>query len=469
MKILVAIANYGDTSGKFIHQLIDSYRSFSCEVDIVALSNVEKEVAEGVEVRVGLPISNPWSLPFSHRDLFVERQDDYDLFIYSEDDTLITEAHVDAFLEADKVLPKDHIAGFVRHEIDPSGEWHYSTVHGHYHWEPASAFEAGGDIFARYTNDHSAAYILTRDKLKVCIDSGGFLVPPHEGRYDMLCSAATDPYTRCGLRKVLCISRLQEFSLHHLPNKYIGKIGLAKSEVDLHVQKLTELHCKRLPAASLLNGRARVRHTARYDRDYFTPEIASIVSAMPSRDCRVLSVGCDAGCIEAAIVAAGHKLDAIPLDPVIAESAMMRGVQVLGADLSDPVRDLSDNTYDIVLMNFFLPYVADPPATLRAFKDALRPSGRIAVSFRNWQEISEIRTRTAYRRVHPEEQVGDYESSGVHYTSSAVIADWLSSAGMRAERTIYDISQKRMQLSRCTFGFADRWIARTGTVLSSPI
>ena len=70
---------------------------------------------------VGLPTKDPWSLPFGYKTIFGERMSQYDLFIYSEDDTLITERNIDAFVKVTKILPEEYIAGFIRHEISETG------------------------------------------------------------------------------------------------------------------------------------------------------------------------------------------------------------------------------------------------------------------------------------------------------------------------------------------------------------
>ena len=69
MKILVVIANYGLKNQAYLKTLINEYKSMSYDVDIVILSNVPKELGSGIEVRVGLPAKNPWSLPFGHKEL----------------------------------------------------------------------------------------------------------------------------------------------------------------------------------------------------------------------------------------------------------------------------------------------------------------------------------------------------------------------------------------------------------------
>ena len=120
MRILVAIASYGTKNDHFLNRVIEEYRTFPHDVHIVVLSNQEKPLPPKVELKVGIPVSNPWSLPFAHKPIFAERKNDFDLFIYSEDDTPITLKNLDAFLRYTKCLPEDQIAGFLRYEAAPA-------------------------------------------------------------------------------------------------------------------------------------------------------------------------------------------------------------------------------------------------------------------------------------------------------------------------------------------------------------
>ncbi|MGD1881650.1 MAG: class I SAM-dependent methyltransferase [Paracoccaceae bacterium] len=469
MKILVAIANHGTSNERYVRTLIDCYKGFDHDVTIVILSNIEKDLGSDVELRVGVPSSNPWSLPFAHKDLFAERQDDYDLFIYSEDDTLITQDAVDAFVAAEAVLPSDRIAGFVRHEIEPNGTYHYSTVHGAYHWDPASVITAGGEVYANFTNEHSAAFILSRKKLKACIASGNFLCPPHHGRYDMLCSAATDPYTRCGLTKVVCVSRLLDFSLHHLPNKYIGKIGVPKAEMDLQIEKLLQIARGETSCASLLDWRTKVEFSGRYDRSYYTPGLSSVAKATQGPPLRVLSVGCDDGRMEHELIKSNHEVEAIPLDYVIAASAEMRGVKVLNVDLSDPAPDIADGSYDVIMMNLCLPYMREPATFLKAMAGKLKANGRFLIVCWNWQALPEQRRRRREQEEWPEARiVGDFGQSGIHATDMQVARGWLRDVGFPVEKTVVDVAPKYQRLSTFGCGVLDRWIGVTASVLSGP-
>ncbi|MBD3317905.1 MAG: methyltransferase type 11, partial [Chitinivibrionales bacterium] len=188
LKILVGIANFGTKNQWYLRRLLHEYRRMPHKVDLCVFSNIPKSLGEDVEVCMGLPEKDPWSLPHAHKKVFADRADRYDLFIYSEDDTLITREAVDAFMEVSAVLPDTRIAGFIRYELDGDGRRSYSTIHSHFHWVPDSVQTYGHFRTARLTNEHSGCYMATRRQLHRAVASGGYLIAPSEGRYDKLCT-----------------------------------------------------------------------------------------------------------------------------------------------------------------------------------------------------------------------------------------------------------------------------------------
>lgn len=66
MKILVAIASYGQKNDAYLSRVLSEYRSMPYQADIVMLSNISRDLGRGVEVITGLPDSNPSSLPSGH-------------------------------------------------------------------------------------------------------------------------------------------------------------------------------------------------------------------------------------------------------------------------------------------------------------------------------------------------------------------------------------------------------------------
>jgi len=121
VRLLVVIASYGKSNIKFLRQIIDRYQAMPMHVDVVVVSEAAKDLGSGVEVVVGLPSKNPWSLPFAHKPIFARRVDGYDLFAYSEDDIGVGEGNIQAFLRLTPQLKPSEIAGFLRYEVDNSG------------------------------------------------------------------------------------------------------------------------------------------------------------------------------------------------------------------------------------------------------------------------------------------------------------------------------------------------------------
>ena len=55
LRVLVAVASYGTSNDHYLLRLIEEYRSMPFDIDIVVLSNLNKQPAPDVEVLVGLP------------------------------------------------------------------------------------------------------------------------------------------------------------------------------------------------------------------------------------------------------------------------------------------------------------------------------------------------------------------------------------------------------------------------------
>jgi hypothetical protein len=230
MNVLVAIANYGPYRFGYLDKMIKTFQAMPFTVDIVVHSDRPKWLPAGASLVVGLPTADPCSLPFVHKALFRDQIDNYDLFVYSEDDMLIEERNLTAFIDLGGLLPEDEIAGFFRYERADDGRVFYPDAHAPFAWVPGSVVRRGEHVFGSFSNDHSACYALTRPQLRRALRSGGYMVGAHETRYDMRASAATDPYTQCGLTKRLCVSCLEPFLVHHMPNNYAGVVGTEQDQ-----------------------------------------------------------------------------------------------------------------------------------------------------------------------------------------------------------------------------------------------
>jgi 2-polyprenyl-3-methyl-5-hydroxy-6-metoxy-1,4-benzoquinol methylase len=432
MKILVVIANYGVKNDKFLSRLLAEYRSMPYHVDIVVLSNLQKDFGRDVEVVVGLPDPDPWSLPFGHKRIFADRQDAYDLFIYTEDDMLITQRNIEAFLRASKVLSPEELVGFFQWESYPDGRRYFPAVHAHFRWIPGSVRVVGEYTFARFTNEHSACYLLSKNQLKRAVASGGFVVGPHQGRYHLPETASTDPYTQCGFTKLLCLSHFEDFLVAHLPNRYAGsRKGSDAPEFERQMNALLRLGSigsNGMTKTSLLDPETRLFHGL-WSKDYYEPCREDMLALLPANTRTVLSIGTGWGATEEALVKAGVRVLGIPLDPVIAACAESRGVEIIYGDLDQAFAQLAGQRFDGVLISNILHLISDPLRAVRMASSLLAENGTIVASSPNLARLPFIWRRLRYPARY--KGVGDHQRSGMHAISRARAKAWFRASGLK--------------------------------------
>jgi 2-polyprenyl-3-methyl-5-hydroxy-6-metoxy-1,4-benzoquinol methylase len=436
MKILVTIASYGAGNDPYLERMIAEYRSMAHAVDIVILSNIPKPMPPGVEVVVGLPTSDPWSLPFAHKRVLADRVDRYDLFIYSENDILITIKNIDAFLWATTLLPENEIAGFLRTEVGPDGRRYYPDVNKMYHWDPQSVEKRGDHIFSCFTCEHAGCYILTRPQLQRAIDSGGFLVEPHDGKYDLACTAATDPYTQCGFKKMICISALDQFLVPHLSNKYVGTdYDLEECDFEPQIEALMEINQGKRSRAQLLKTETSLP-LQKLSKSYYEAPRREILELIPAEVRTLLSIGCGWGAMEQSLIQKGIQVAGVPLDSVISACAEARGVRMVAPDFETAWKELGDEQFDCVLLSNILHLVPHPSAILSECGRRLLDGGHIIVIAPNFNYL-----KLVWRRICTPGYVGRGDPA-LNLTTRRRLQQWLRGSGL-AIRQVVEVIPKR--------------------------
>ncbi|MFI6295487.1 class I SAM-dependent methyltransferase [Nonomuraea sp. NPDC050790] len=102
-----------------------------------------------------------------------------------------------------------------------------------------------------------------------------------------------------------------------------------------------------------------------------------MLSALPDAPARVLDAGCGAGALAAALIARGHDVTAIDLDPSAARAA---GVPAREADLTV----YEDDPFDVIVLSLSLHHMHPLEAALDRTAALLRPGGRLVVDEFAW-------------------------------------------------------------------------------------
>jgi 2-polyprenyl-3-methyl-5-hydroxy-6-metoxy-1,4-benzoquinol methylase len=428
VRLLVAIASYGDGHLEFLGRIIHMYQSMDMDVDVVVFSEAAKELGPEVEVVVGLPSKNPWTLPFAHKAVFARQVEQYDLFVYSEDDIGVSEGQIRAFLSAADQLAQDEIAGFLRYEVDESGKRFVAEPWGHYHWKPESVKVRGTCTIAEFTNEHAGFYILTQAQLRRAIASGGFLRGPCRGRYGWPETAATDPYTNCGFRKVICISDLENFLVHHMSNRYANGLPVSLASFKEQVQTLNDICTGVHPAYTLWEAESK-QMPFWWQKWYYDKPSEELLEMIPGDAKCVLSIGCGRGDLEAKLMERGASVTAIPMDTVIGAAAQRRGINVVYGTWDECIKRLEGQRFDCVFIKDLLHLQPNPGQLLKQGSRFVAEHGALVIAGPNFDRVPWLIKRVF--GIDGFDKLRSFELSGFSVCVPRTLAQQIEDAGLR--------------------------------------
>lgn len=252
--ILAVLVNYGVEQVSYLEQVVESLKSFKkYEVTVVVNSNVPLNISGIDKVNV-IKLDNYQLLPMTCRKVIWNKKNDFDIFVYGENDHLFLEKHFDNHLVYSEILPKNRISGLIQYEEDNIGKY-YPGYHFDFEWDFKSVENYDGKRFAHFNNVHQATFILTKEQLLRVGKKINFfelvnedtllskiqrkirkkfgLKTERQNKYSAKCKVNTDVFLYGGMKKIICISDFEDNLIHHLPNLYIeGKHGRQKLRSD---------------------------------------------------------------------------------------------------------------------------------------------------------------------------------------------------------------------------------------------
>ena len=226
-KILAVLVNYNKEQLQYLEQVVNELKSFKkYSITIVVNSNIPLDI-KGIDRVNVIELNNYQLLPLTCRQVIWDHKDEFDIFLFGENDHLFKEHHIDKHLEYTSFLPKNRITGLIQYE-ENDNEKYYPAYHGSYDWDYSSVEEYNGKKFAHFTNLHQATFILTKEQLHIIGSKFNFTQFFGPSKYSEKCIVNTDIYQFGDWKKVICISDLEDNLIHHLPNIYIkGELGRA--------------------------------------------------------------------------------------------------------------------------------------------------------------------------------------------------------------------------------------------------
>lgn len=226
--IMVSIVNYGDEQLEYLQQVIDSLNSFKkYDVTIYVITNIKlNEIINGVDYFINIDKLPSWELlPLMARKVINHHRNEYDYYLYTENDHLWLEEHIDNYIRYEKILPDNYISGLIQYEYDKKN-YHYpgyfkSKIKGKFEWDYNSVETFNGLQFAHFNNVHQASFLISKKKLLRICNKHDLNNLWSKDEYSLKCKVNTEIYQWAGLKKVICISEFYYNLIHHLPNVYI--------------------------------------------------------------------------------------------------------------------------------------------------------------------------------------------------------------------------------------------------------
>ena len=225
MKILTTIVCYSGKSNQYITEVANNLKGVS---DVVIFSPEEMDIPNTKTVITSKTLGK--NMTFVPRQYIKDRLNDYDYFLYNEDDILIKEHSllfaINKNEEVSRVNLQNNI-GFLRYELD-------NNVPEFVDLSPYNSVHLGGngvsDIIRCVTsinneyyflpwNYHSGNFLLSKSQLELLITNDEFPVEPSNSYAGIMESAASGVYHV--LRKLYPVNQYKELMVHHMSNKYI--------------------------------------------------------------------------------------------------------------------------------------------------------------------------------------------------------------------------------------------------------
>jgi 2-polyprenyl-3-methyl-5-hydroxy-6-metoxy-1,4-benzoquinol methylase len=248
---------------------------------------------------------------------------------------------------------------------------------------------------------------------------------------------------------LICISHLNDFLVHHLPNRYVGRLGLDAAHFEYQVQALLRIAVEGNTPSPLLDTRPEFK-ASHFGKNYYEPIRRDLVSLIPASARSVLSIGCGWGATEEHLAQSGKRVVAIPLDPVISACAEARGVELVQGDLKMALARLSGESFDCLLISNILHLVQNPSEILASFASLLSDKAIVIAAVPNLRRLPVLWRKLCGVESH--RFLGDYARSGVHFTSRGTVRKWLRRAGLRVDRFIDVLPKRAEAVCRGTLG-----------------
>ena len=237
--ILISIPHYGSKNRKYLFESLTElnlFKKYKLDIHIYCTDKVNFDEFDNLYITQHIFNKNIGvNLTHQHKKLFLNHINDYDYFMYLEDDVLIKESTIDSFIEEQNSLPFPFICGFLRYELKENNQYKFlcdchpcHSVHRNGFNVVKSNYLINNKKYFEPYNIHQASYILTKNIFHE-ISKEKYL-DEYNNYVGILEGAASNVYYNMGLIKVIPRENLDKLLIRHIPNTYVQKLNYFYTE-----------------------------------------------------------------------------------------------------------------------------------------------------------------------------------------------------------------------------------------------
>jgi hypothetical protein len=251
LNILIAVPIYSDGYTRHVEDIIDAFRDVCEAGNLVTLLLYRTSLWDEDQMRLlrsraachrgtfllKIILKSPkvgFDLVAMHRSYFLNHTQDYDLFVYTENDLHVRLTHILSYMRETEVIKGllgeqfyQYSIGFARYEVDSkTQERHFWEQEGQ--WpvvrDPAPI---AGLYITMPLRHHQGMYMATSGQLEAWSEScpcfrDPFTIPKGpKGQYYRERVSSMCLFETCEIKQLLPIDSFEDHAVHHMPNKYL--------------------------------------------------------------------------------------------------------------------------------------------------------------------------------------------------------------------------------------------------------
>ncbi len=225
-KLLVSIMSKGDKQLEHLNTITNEYLSYK-NYDVTVSIQSDIDVSRN-DIVLNKHDSNIDKMPYAHRQEFLDKINDYDLFLCTENDMLVKEEAINVYMKYDSSLPINYCIGFIRYEKrvidDPNDENLYCLDIWPQieHISNEKITIENNDYFI-LRNPFQSCFLFNREKLNYVINNFDFFRTYQSGVEVATAGMFVNWDATKGVINRVCTRNLEDLKkclIHHLPNKH---------------------------------------------------------------------------------------------------------------------------------------------------------------------------------------------------------------------------------------------------------